>query len=781
MPRISLPVKIGFLMTLAMLIIAASGYLSFRSLSSIVSSIRVKSEPDERLLLIREITNDIDKAENSVRLFVHTHKKKDIDPYYKAISGFDAKIERLKRSSVADTLLLSQVDTIGNLLEENIINWNKMLELYHDDSVDNYMRNLTTQLTQASSQNNKPREGSILKRVFGKKPKPTPIDQEKIIHDLNAIERQDSLKTTRIMAAEAQLASTGNEIRERFYLVISKMEQEIILSVKNNASAADRLARQTYNWLALFVVSGCLLVMIVVLTVVSYVRKAREYEKALIRSKQETEKLAKTKELFMANMSHEIRTPVNAIYGFTEQLSYHPVDEKSRHMLQIIKASSDHLVRLVNEILDFSKLEAGKIQLEPQHFLISQVCEEVQLLYAGKAAEKNTNLKYFIGPEVPRTVYGDAYRLRQILFNLVGNSVKFTTAGEICFTLQAEDVQLPHFNLVITVADTGIGIIKEMQDKVFEDFTQEDGKTAGKYGGTGLGLSIVKKLAALHGGSISLESEKNKGTLITCILPYREGNPEAVPRQEEKLQVPGWINSLKILIVDDEAYNRLLFKTILNRWQVEYEEAENGQQAIDLLNKDLYDLVFMDVRMPGMDGLTATRIIRSDSMNKNTSVPIIGISATNTSEDKAIFAREGMNAFLSKPFTEKMLLDCILSVVSRPAKTIDLTSLYHLANNDQPFIRSMLVSFIENTEKGISEMEAAINESNIAEASDIAHKISSPCIHIGAKMLYDRLKMIEKHDGHNPETLRKLCDETKKEFLSVKETLETHILKMSEL
>src|SRR5665647_1557102 len=214
--KISLQAKIGMLMTLAILIISATGYLSFRSLSRIVSSIQVKSKPDMRLIIIREITSDLEKAENSVRLFIHTRKQKDIGPYYATIALFDSKIERLHDASLKDTVLLNQIDTISKLMEENIVNWNLMLTLYHNDSVDNYIRKLSTRMAVAAS-NDKNNEGSILRRVFGKKTQNT-LDQNKIIQDLNTIERQDSIKNTRLLAAEAHLATTGNEIRERFYI-----------------------------------------------------------------------------------------------------------------------------------------------------------------------------------------------------------------------------------------------------------------------------------------------------------------------------------------------------------------------------------------------------------------------------------------------------------------------------------------------------------------------------------------------------------------------------------
>ena len=301
-----------------------------------------------------------------------------------------------------------------------------------------------------------------------------------------------------------------------------------------------------------------------------------------------------------------------------------------------------------------------------------------------------------------------------------------------------------------------------MQNKVFEDFTQEETDTSKKYGGTGLGLSIVKKLVELHHGSISLESQKNKGTLITCILPYAKGNAKQLPALIPILQIPDQFKKLKILIVDDEEYNRLLFKTILDRWKVQYDEAGDGQTAVDLVKTNRYDMVFMDIRMPQLDGLLSTVFIRKELNRSEAELPVIGISATHTAEDIQKYRNAGMNTFLAKPFTEKMLFDVMSSLLKVDYSEtctacswrrkqvldpdIDLSDLYHLANHDKPFIRIMLAQFIESTEQGLKEIIESIDKGEVKKAADTAHKISAPCRHVGAKLLYSYMKSIEKFD-----------------------------------
>ncbi len=797
MKKLSLQAKVGALMMLAIMLISATGYLSYRSLSAIVSSIQATSKPDLRLLLIREISNDFEKAENSVRMFVHTRDQKDIEPYYATIARFDGKIEGLRVASRNDTMMLIQIDTISKLIEEDMLIWNDMLDLYHNDSLDSYIRKLTARLA-VETLSKKNTDKSILQRVFSKRDENKQV-QADIIRDLHEIEKKDSIQNKRLLAVESHLALTGKEIRNRFNILISKMEDEVVDSINRNAKAADRLAIKTYRWLTMFTLLSTLLVILVLVIVVRYVRKTRDYQIALIKSKNETEKLARTRELFMANMSHEIRTPVNAIYGFTEQLMYTLFDAKSRKILGIIKSSSDHLVNIVNNILDFSKLQQAKIVLHKTHFQISRVFEEVQLLFENKTREINTRLFYTISKSTPGVLLGDSYRLKQILINLVGNAVKFTNEGEIHFSVDCEMKSGETLDLILKVTDTGIGISDDLQERVFDDFTQAESDINRKYGGTGLGLSIVKKLVELHQGTITLKSQKSKGTTITCILPYAVGNAQQLQSITQPLHIPERIRSLRILIVDDEEYNRMLFRTILERWNVRYDEAGDGQKAVDMIKITHYDMVFMDIRMPGLDGLKATTFIRNELKRNPDELPVIGISATQNAEDLREYELSGMNTFLIKPFTEKVLLEIITSVLEpvtnssipeitvygRPLNVnpkVNLSNLYHLADHDMPFVKQMLIRFIESTEKGLHEIQHAVEAENFEAAIETAHKLAAPCRHVGADDLYSLMKGIE-HEGLNNKNrtlINRLYEDSGREFAEIKKILNSHIEKMGE-
>ena len=598
-------------MILAVVLLSATGYLSYRNLSSIVDSIQMNLKPDLRLSDIRNISMDLEKAQNSIRIYTNTHDTLDLRPYYTIISNIDEKVSNLRSECINDSLLIQLTDTISKLIEKNIDIWNQLLYLHHNYTVVENLKHLSVRLDSNSVEDSKT-EKSILKRVFSRANK-NRLNEKEILSDLKEIEQQDSITKVKLTIRESKLAVTSSEIKEQFYDLINKIENEIYGLVKTKALAADQLAAKTYNWLAMFSISGTLLAILVMFIIVRYVRKTHAYQIALQNSKDEVEKLARTKELFMANMSHEIRTPVTAISGFTEQLLHEPLDESTTRSLKIIKSSSDHLANIINDILDFSKLQNGRVTLEKVHFTIGQILEDVSALFEKQALRNNTRLSYSISPDTPHFLLGDPYRLKQILINLVSNSVKFTKNGIVELSVNCVKKKQEEIELIIEVTDTGIGIDENKINFIFEDFTQEEMSTTRKYGGTGLGLSIVKKLIELHNGTIECVSRKNQGTRITCHIPYHTGEEKQVRKEAEPpLYIPEEIRNMKILIVDDEEYNRLLFKTILERWKVRYHEAVNGIEALEILKTERYDMLFMDERMPGIDGIKATQFIREE-------------------------------------------------------------------------------------------------------------------------------------------------------------------------
>lgn len=782
-------------MLFAVILLSAACYLSFRNLSAIVSSIQIDLNPEIRLVSIRDISGDLEKADNSIRIYSITRDTSDLSPYYSVIKGIDEKVNLLQSECSDDAIMLNQADTISNLIEENIISWNEFLYLTDNYNVSASIRHLSDQLAKAPE--NIEKKG-ILKRVFARNTKNL-VNPQEVITNIEEIEKKSRITKEKLKVGETQLAITSSRIKEKFYDLITRMENQVSILVKEKGQTAKLLAEKTYRWLALFAVSGGLLAILVSIIIIRYIKNANKYQAALEKSKSETENLARTKELFMASISHEMRTPVTAISGFTEQLFHETSDENVLRSLKIIKTSSDHLAKIIDDILDLSKLQSGKLMLEKVHFSINQVLNDVYSIFERQARQNNILLSFSIKPGTPPVLLGDPYRLKQIMLNLVGNSVKFTESGSVRFFVGGIANNKGEVDLVIEVTDTGIGIDEDKLKIIFDDFTQAEMSTTRKYGGTGLGLSIVKKLVELQCGTIVCESRKNSGTKITCHLPVRVGIEDQIKRDVSlPSSIPEWIKKLKILVVDDEEYNRLLFKKILDRWDIKNDFAVSGMDAIEILKEYSYDLVFMDIRMPGIDGLKVTRFIRDELKISEAIMKVICVSAVSLNQEMEKYKETGMNAFLQKPFTEEMLLTTILSLSGNKLneqidKSVEkekensydntkilLKNLYHISGGDEHFVKQMLISFNSSTRQGIKELQEAALLGNWDSVANLAHKMLPPCRHLGAIELCDLLGKIEK--GVSMKTDKKimesLAEKSLGEFATISELLNEHIAKL---
>ncbi len=545
---------------------------------------------------------------------------------------------------------------------------------------------------------------------------------------------------------------------------------KIVLSKR--IQAVDLSGQRVLNWNLYVIFLVLFLLTAVFLIIVSRMKKQADLINQLNTSEKKLKKAALIQENFLANMSHEIRTPLNAILGYTRLLQRKKLDEDSRLHLETVHQSGETLLSLVNDILDLSKIESGMMRVEEVPFNLAGLVHSITAMFHHKVEEKGLTLTTSLPADMPAdTLIGDPTRLTQILANLLGNAIKFTSKGEILLNVHKKNVDVSHIEMEFVVSDTGIGIEEDKLDTIFERFRQAEDSTTRKFGGTGLGLSIVRDLVYLQYGSIEVQSKAGSGTTVRFNIPYMVS---AQPPQTDHLEInkskSGFAKNQKVLIVEDNVINQGVVAHMLQDWTIKNKVAGNGKDAIEILRTEQFDLVLMDIQMPEMDGYMATTEIRE---NLKLNIPVVAMTAHAMAGQREKCISYGMNEHISKPIRENDLrrvlsMFLISDVADQPEKQslrtaendyqiIDLSYMKEISNGDLEYEKLVTQQFLDLVPAQIAALSAALSERKGTEIKRIAHNLKTSISIMGIDALLSQdLDAVENGDLDEHQTQKSI-------------------------
>ena len=816
--------KIILTFAFALLALTLVGFVGQNTLTQLIVSIKKESQPNQKLIALKEVLNDLAYAENSVRTYTITRETESLTPFYESISTIDNKLSRLY-DLTKNKRQLVLIDSMDILIEKKYGILKQLIDIKKDQNTEQLLERVLYNIDKLREKESTPNlivqsdptlpedtfdkirkveipqpkkeeKKSIFQRIFGGGDNKTETDNSSNINRpqvelAEEVSASDSLKT---QPSATITSRSNNDLNSSdIGLIISKIgqensenlkavrEQELGLTLRDNnvmfqiqglaaqfgaveekisvnrAQKAQKATDKALLIISIIWVVALITFAILLFVIIHDITRNKKNRQRLRKAKERAEKLAKVKEEFLANMSHEIRTPLTSIIGYTEQLEHTSLNPTQRKYLQNIHHSGGHLLTIINDILDYAKMESGQLILEKICFNIHKNIESVVDTFANQVKQKNISLTYHIAPDVPVALVGDPVRFRQVLINLISNAIKFTPTGEVNVTVSTLDSGDDQLTLRLKVIDTGIGIPENKLRSIFKNFAQADSSTTRKYGGTGLGLSIVNKIVDLHAGKINVESEEGKGTAFIIDIPYKIGH-------EDELQEAGHQTTIcykelagkRIMVVDDQEFNLELLQVIFDKWNIQSTLHSCGKEAITDFETNQYDMIFMDVQMPGMSGFEVTRQMR-ELENSDRPTPIIALTAAASQEEADQCLEAGMDDYLLKPFTQTELINKIHETLgieqpNTPSATkeekdehdqLDISDLRDLSNGNPAFVVNMLNIFIKNFDIDLAELQNAHAEQSWDKIRGKSHKMIPPCRHLGFNALVATLKDIE--------------------------------------
>ncbi|RTY76493.1 hybrid sensor histidine kinase/response regulator [Flavobacterium sp. LS1R10] len=774
-----IPIKV-FLSYLVLAVLFASvGWFLYSENKNFSKTEERITEESNTILRVSNLLSDTYETENLARIAIQSESEKDFNNYMKKNMLLKAEIDSLKLF-VSTPHQITLLDSVKQLLSKKTINIQQLKliknKTENEDAVDDAIGDLTKmesslrKLELEDFVKDPARMGiyqrNVLQKYVAYLNQNIPDDSTNTLSKkatdsiltvsknlLNEVKRETSRKKKLLNFEENKLLQNELSISDQLRKVLNTIEREIIINTTKNYSDRENSLAKTNQIVTSAAIIGLLLTLFFLIIILNDYSKTQSYKKQLEEANLKSKKLLISREQLIATVSHDLKTPLSTIIGYTELLGNSDLSSKQCYYTKNIKGSSDYISQLVQDLLDFTQIEAGKITIEKIPFSLYEMIYEVANSIQSVYAQKPIQLIVEIDPNLEKKIIGDPFRLRQIVSNLIGNAFKFTEKGFIKISVE---IYLETQLIAIQIEDSGIGIAEKNQELIFEEFIQADKNIEKKYGGTGLGLTISKKMTAILGGALHLKSELGKGSLFTIQIPLLF---DVTVSEKQTTANPSKKHYTAILIDDDESLLKLTTEVLKQNQYIVFPFA-SAKEALDALSNITFDLIITDIQMPVMDGFLFLKELIDNPKYEYEKQPVIAVTGRNDLNLNN-YTTAGFTTVISKPYSPNILLKTLQSILNNDAvpfeailkskqtkgeRPYSLKVLNAFLSNDIVALKEVLLSFIKSTAENLENLDRSVSNIDFMEIKNTAHKMGPMFKQISASEISVILDVLEQED-----------------------------------
>lgn len=773
-----IPIKIFISYLVLALLFVCVGWFLYTENKSFSKTEKRITEESSTILKVSNLLSNMHKTESLARIAIQSESEEDFKNYINKTAALKSDIDSLK-VLVSTPYQITLLDSVKYLLSKKTKNIQQLKTIKNKTEDESAVKNAIEDLTKMETSLRKlqledfvkyPSEmgqyqRNVLKKYVAYLNQNIPDDSTNSLSKkasdsilmasknlLNDVKKETAKKKQLLNQEENKLLQNELSISDQLRKVLNIIEREIIINTTKSYSDRENSLKKTNQIVTTAAIIGFLLTLFFLIIILNDYSKTQSYKKQLEVANSKTKKLLTSREQLISTVSHDLKTPLSTIVGYTELLGNSDLDTKQLYFTKNIKSSSDYISQLVQDLLDFTQIEAGKITIEKIPFSLYDIINEVGNSIQSVYTQKQIELIIEINPNLKKRIIGDPFRMRQILSNIIGNAFKFTEKGFI--KIRAK-IHSETNTIIILIEDSGIGIEEKNQQLIFEEFTQADENIEKKYGGTGLGLTISKKMTAILGGELSLKSELGKGSIFQLQIPLqfddsiqKESNKH--PSEEEFTAV----------IIDDDVSLLKLTTEVLKQHHFNAIPFNNAHEALHWVKNNSFDFIITDIQMPVMDGFLFLKELQNTPNSNYQKQPVIAVTG-KSDLDLETYRKAGFTTVVRKPYSPKTLLKIINAILNndeipigsknrtdtkKTDKPYSLKALKSFLPNEKKALNEVLESFITSTKENLENLNRAVSAENFIEIKNIAHKMGPMFKQIQANEISTILDQLELDD-----------------------------------